>query len=170
MKILRIDNRPDEEPVLMADSVFRPDRRPLFLPDTDGEGLTCSVRVAVVIDRLGKCIARRFASRYVGGLQIVNLLSGGPLNDYSDDTVIHGARFEIPAEKVVFNCTPGGDVPYEYPVSTVDSIIERLSRHATFKTGDIIILPDIISSFTPSRDMNVSVSLDGATLLEFSLK
>lgn len=170
MKILRIDKSSPENPVLMADSAYRPDRRPLFLPDTDGCPLTCSVRVAVVIDRLGKCISRRFASRYVGGLQIVNILAGPALNDFSDDTLIHGNRFEIPREKVVFNCNPGGESVFEYPGELVDSLIESLSRHATFKTGDIIILPDEITAYTPRRDMNVNVSLDGVTLLEFSVK
>lgn len=170
MKILRIDNSSPENPVLMADSAYRPDRRPLFLPDTEGCPLKCSLKVAVIIDRLGKCISRRFASRYVGALQMVNIMVGPSLNNFSDDTVIHGPRFEVPQDKVVFNCIPGGEVSFIYPREYVESLVERLSRHATFKTGDIIILPDEIISYTPSRDMNVSVSLDGASLLEFSVK
>lgn len=170
MKILRFDNGDADNPVLMADSAYRPDRRPLFLPDTDGCPLTCSIKVAVVIDRLGKCISRRFASRYVGGLQMVNIMTGPSLNDFSDDTVIHGPRFEIPGDRIVLSCEPGGEVTFEYPAQLVDNLIESLSRHATFKTGDIIILPGDIATYVPARDMNVSVNLGDTRLLEFSVK
>lgn len=163
MKILRLDSpSPECRPVLMADSAWRPDRRPLFLP---GVGpLTVEIRSAVRIDRLGKCIGRRFAPRYIGAATLVSYLSGGSLTCYSDDTLVHGRWIELsdlPAEAAVLNPDFG----------LAADALARISADTTFKTGDVIVLPGAVDSFSPAIGQRVRYGADSSDpILEFTVK
>lgn len=163
MKIFRLDS--DNltcRPALMADSAWRPDRRPLFVPETGP--LTCSIRPAVRIDRLGKCIDRRFAERYIGAATLVSYLSGGELTDYSDDVLVHGRWIDVDNLHGVAS-TFAPDLDF-----AADALV-RISAIATFKTGDVIILPTELESFVPEIGGRVSYAADPADpILEFNIK
>lgn len=163
MKIMRLDtDNAACRPVLMADSTWRPDRRPLFVPETGP--LTCSIRPAVRIDRLGKCIDRRFASRYIGAATLVSYLSGGSLTDYSDDILVHGRWVDI------------ADLAAEADTFTPDlefaaDALARISADTTFKTGDVIVLPSVLDAFEPMIGGRVCYGADQADpVLEFNIK
>ena len=163
MKILRLDSSSSvSRPVLMADSAWRPDRRPLFLPDT--APLTCSIRAAVRVDRLGKCVDRRFAPRYIGATTLVSYLSGGTLTDYSDDVLIHGRWIEIS------DLAASADI-FTPDLSLAADALAGISADTTFKTGDVIVLPGDIASFIPEIGCRVSYGFDpDDPILEFNIK
>ena len=155
MKVIRIDSDTNA-PIagaLIADSAIRPHRRPLFLPD--GEWV-CEIRPAVRIERLGKAIPAKFARRYYTHYCLVNCLR--PMTNerftdsITDDTIVAGDLLPI----------EGSDID----TGQVDSLIERLSHSATFKTGDLIILPAILKKYTPEIDQTVNINNN----LEFTIK
>lgn len=162
MKLIRIDSTA-ETPMaaaLMADSAVRPHRKPLFLPA--GEWV-CEIRPAVRIDRLGKAIAAKFASRYYNCVAAVNILRPAPGNDVAsfeadmmDDAAVVGEWVTVDGFRTVF------DIDRQY----VDRVIEALSANTTLKNGDIIVLPQIIQSFAPAIDSHIKID----NLLDFNIK
>ena len=159
MKIIRIDS-PLTQPLkiaLMADSSLRPHRRPLFLPQ--GEWM-CEIRPAVRIDRLGKAIAARFANRYYSECALVNYLrpesAGDPCAAFTDDAVVAGEW--MPVEDAPAEAVPDS--------ALFASTLQQLSANATFKTGDIIILPDVIKLYKPAINQEINIE----NILEFRIK
>lgn len=132
MKVLRLDTDDFSTARLMADSAVRPDRRPLFLPE-DIAGITCTPRVAVRVERLGKNVAPRFADRYLTAVCLCCYVTSPSMTDYSDDSLIIGRYLPI------------ADVAREpaaaYEVAFAAEALAALSATATFKTGDLIVLP-----------------------------
>jgi len=172
MKILRVDSplsSPELNVALMADSALRPDRRPLFLPPGEWE---CQIRMAVRIDRLGKAVRSKFASRYYSEYTPVNYLR--PLGrqawpDMADDALVSGAFRQIfdGREPVALD---GAEGFLEFDREEFDRAFERLSAHTTFKTGDLIILPDAALSYCPVADRHVELIIGDSKALEFNIK
>lgn len=191
MKILRFDAFSDsasglspaaffaETAVMMADSSMRPHRRPLFVPD---EGFwLCDLRPAIKISLLGKNIERSFAPRYYGEFTIVNLMVREPDGDpvltpgfMLDDAIVCGDW--IPVADRAVDLTIGGihdhDIHKDFTVDRdfVDSAIASLSKNATFKTGDMLVLPHSLAHYVPRRDTRITVQADGSTILDFKIK
>lgn len=170
MKIVRVDSPLDMRPArlaLMADSTLRPDRRPLFLPEGDWE---CQVRVAIRIDRLGKAVSRKFAGRYYSELAPVNYLrplGQQPWPDMTDDALVIG-KWEPAGD---LNLTMAEEsASFKFDRDAFDSLLAHLSEHTTFKTGDIVILPDVMLRYKPRLDLHVEVLRDGDPALEFNIK
>lgn len=165
MKIIRIDSPIGSglRAALMSDSAVRPGRRPLFLPEGNW---TCEIRPAVRIDRLGKAISAKFASRYYDCFALVNYLrpaDGEPRDitaDTMDDAIVLG------------DWAPISDASPEMKIDreAIDSLIERLSANTTFKTGDILILPQILEQYTPRLNQHISVGRPESPLIEFNVK
>ena len=161
MKVIRIDSPLGSSPIkasVMTDSAVRPHRRPLFLPPGSWE---CEIRPAVRIDRLGKAIAAKFAPRYYSEFALVNYLrpadgSADPLADMTDDAVVTG-DWRPMAEMAAH-------AAFSQP--EFDSLVEALSLNTTFKTGDIIILPAVLKSFSPA--INQEINFDN--ILQFRIK
>ena len=176
MKIIRIDSvQQGAAPkiALIADSAIRPDNRPLFLPE--GEWI-CELRLAVRVDRLGKFVAKKFASRYYESCSIVNYLR--PIDDEAffgliDDAVVQGCRLNLPADgehMLDIQSDVKTNSPMTISRDEIDYYIERLSENVTFKTGDLLLLPQVIHSYTPRYDMAVSVKFYETKALEFTIK
>lgn len=159
MKIIRVDSLAQRplKAALMSDSSLRPDRRPLFLPDGQW---SCEIRPAVRIDRLGKAVAARFASKYYNSAALVNYLRPAGAEDFradmADDAIVIGKW--VPVEDLAEH--------FSFDKEGFDSLLEYLSENTTFKTGDIIVLPDVIKSYAPSINQEINVE----NLLEFSIK
>lgn len=181
MKIIRVDSLASDrmEASLMADSCIRPDRRPLFLPDhpVEGKEWLCEIRPAIRIARLGKAISEKFAGRYYSEFALVNYLNPGNVGcvryDMMDDAVVQGPWSSIdlmPESVTVENTSTVAAMSLDR--SVVDSLIESLSIDTTFKTGDVIILPDVLASYTPQPNLSVSVtgSSPDQQLLNFTIK
>lgn len=171
MKIIRINNTSGRF-ALMADSAMRPDRRPLFLPQGQWR---CHIRPAVRICRLGKNIAPQFACRYYDAFALTNYLAPAqtpnvdPIFDMLDDTVVLGQWIplsEVPAQVNINGQTARVGFDSEF----IESFIAKLTVSATIKTGDIIILPNDIFSYTPSIGQHIDVSHDSTNLLQFNIK
>lgn len=195
MKIIRFDALPDrvaastpdkffcDNCILMADSAWRPDRRPMFLP-AEGYWL-CELRPAVKIDRLGKSVSPKFASRYYSEYTLVNYLVYEPDPELNmspafmlDDALIHGSW--MPVDDNEHHLVAAGlsashpeevkEVDYTLNFQMLDRAIAALSHDATFKTGDIIVLPRSLVSYIPRPDSKVDVTVDGRQILNFKIK
>lgn len=191
MKIIRFDAFPDsnthfvpnafftDNAILMADSCWRPHRRPLFLP-TDGFML-CEIRAAVKVSRLGKAIERKFAGRYYDEICLVNFLVREPDSELFttpepmvDDSLVHGEWLPLPQDAPLHLRIDTGSTPlvkeFSLPRDYIDQALESLSHEATFKTGDILVLPTPLARFTPKRDMHVKASANDRIILDFKIK
>ena len=158
MKIIRIDSLPGTpfRASLMTDSAMRPDHRPLFLPVGDW---ICEIRPAIRIDRLGKAIAAKFARRYYANFTLVNYLRPTIYdNDFRYNTMDDAI--------VVGTWTPIDQADFTIDRNAIDLLIEYLSTTMTFKTGDIIILPDVVDAYIPEINQQINVS----HILEFTIK
>lgn len=158
---------------LMADSAWRPHRRPLFMPE-DGVELRCRVLTALRCDRLGKCVSERFAPRYLLAVTAVCVTDGDGMNEYSDDSLIHGEW--LPAEEALSlteATVNGTTVPWDVKSALAQGYkaLERLSRKATFKTGDVLIMPVAAGEpFIPHAGGELKVTAGDTDILEFTIR
>lgn len=143
---------------LVADSAWRPDRRPFFVPEGAGEVLL-QVRPALRVSRLGKNIAERFASRYYDAVALCALCDDGAPFLLRDDSVVLGPW--RPLEALV-SMVPG--------IAGADALIARLSAGVTLKTGDVIILPDILGCHRLSAPDTLRVRTDDTNFLDFNIR
>jgi 2-keto-4-pentenoate hydratase/2-oxohepta-3-ene-1,7-dioic acid hydratase in catechol pathway len=186
-----INNTPSQPQVfLMADSSLLKDGKPLFLPDFAEKFIARPVFI-VRINRLGKNIAKRFASRYYDAVT-VGLCVEAQGFKHSDtiagcDSVVNafdGAAVLgdfIPVEEVanINNCEfsvkygNGESITLNSAnLSTdIDSLIEELSKYFTFKIGDILFTGYADSnSFELSINDVIEGSINGAQALHFKVK
>lgn len=171
MKIVRLDS--DNAAVLMADSAWRPDRRPYFVPE--GEAPVCEIRPALRIDRLGKAINPKFASRYIGAWTPVCYMrpsgsqSGLAPAGMLDDSLVVGTWMPLPHGEVPLAL---GDITASWglDLGAASQLIATLSASSTFKTGDIVVLPRTIFSFTPVAGTSVLLTAAGNPVLEFNIR
>lgn len=165
MKVIRIDSPLGSKlkASLMSDSATRPDRRPLFLPD--GKWI-CEIRPAVRIDRLGKAISAKFASRYYDSFTLVNFMH--PADDCERNVTFDTMDDAL----VVGQWAPIASAPGEFNIDckAVDVLLEQLSANTTFKTGDMLILPQIICQYTPALNQNITIGPKEKPLIEFRIK
>lgn len=159
MKVIRIDS-PFGSPLkaaVMTDQCARAHRRPLFLPPGQWR---CEIRPAVRIHRLGKAIAPKFARRYYNSIALANcllpVLPGDVRHDMLDDAVVTG---EWIGEDDFARA-------YSLDLDAVDSLLSHLSEWTTFKTGDLIILPQAIHTYEPVVNQEIKIE----NLLEFRIK
>lgn len=143
---------------LVADSAWRPDRRPFFVPEGTGEVLL-QVRPALRVSRLGKNIAERFASRYYDAAALCALCDDGAPFLLRDDSVVLGPW--QPLEALV-SMVPG--------IAGADALISHLSAGVTLKTGDVIILPDILGCHRLSAPDTLCVRTDDKNFLDFNIR
>ncbi len=196
MKIIRYDKVPcapqdtdqsyyTAHATLVADSCARPHMRPLFVPG-DPSQWRCSLRVAVRIGRLGKAIARKFAPRYYDEFTLVNILEPADAASMGlttptamlDDSIVTGNWLPISGLEghVTLKVTdPDGevtttDIAVAVDTEFVDSVIATLSRDATFRTGDMIILPQPIIPIAPTPDSHVTAGTGDHSLIDFRIK
>ncbi len=151
------ENQTASQVYLMADSSLLKDGKPLFLPDF-AEEFVARPALVVRINRLGKNIAKRFASRYydavtVGlciearGFKHENGIEGiGSVVNAFDSAAVLGDFVEIE------NITDINNIPFSINVNgntnielnsqeldkNIDELIEELSKYFTFKIGDIL--------------------------------
>lgn len=173
MKAVRFDSR--TAAALMADSVCRPDRRmPLFVPDGSW---SVEVRLAVRVGRLGKAMTEQFALRHLDAWGLVAYLKPSEPSvraDMTDDALCTGLWNNIDAPT---------DAPLQLSINdktvTLDlrsvldegaCFLSELSATATFKTGDLIILPGSLAEFPGVPGTEIKATLGRTVLLDLSLK
>ena len=175
---------------LMADSSLLKDGKPLFLPDFAQEFIAYPALV-VRINRLGKNIAKRFASRYYDAVtvglcveaqgfsnsakiadtdSIVNAFDGAAiLGDFSSID-----NYDLTTKHVISINTANGVnlvLSTSDMILDIDSLIEELSKYYTFKIGDILF-----TGYKPELGIKLSINdtivgkLDETELLHFKIK
>lgn len=158
---------------LAADSAWRPDRRPLFVPE-GRDCLALSLHTAVRISRLGKGIAPQFAPRYYDAWAPAVLpdLGQGPLL-IADDSVVLGSWQPLEALPLEVSCD-GVPATVSLPGPGLNVLLAELSQTMTFKTGDIIILPPPLLAVTKrpgeAFTLNAAGSADAPPLMQFNVR
>ena len=158
---------------ILADSAVLPWRKPMFLPDFD---LEMSLRTvpAVVIDRLGKSIPQRFASRYycraayalmlrAEGLYRRRADAGMPVSAAVsfDSAAFISPYMPLDAAEQAFTQGVATEVDGTIAAQTVcpdfrgsiDRAIHALSQYSTLKIGDILFF-DVPDSGIPVQEGN----------------
>lgn len=148
MKIITV-NPSSEAYGLIADSALNLPGRPVFLPDIpEVAEWKASFFLAVKICRLGKTIKEKFAHRYFDRISLAMRLTPvgpdgntiGAIASVSDFALTLGEWTEIPTEE--FSIIANSQTAHMSGCREIISrSIENLSRIATLKIGDIILLP-----------------------------
>lgn len=156
------------------DSALLLQGRPMFYPGF-GEGWLAVPHVAVRLNRLGKCVAEKFAQRYYDALSaaIVLELPGaaphmeGRLSGM-DISLTHGEWLGPDDFLSLGGMSCGGeDVRLSVSRADVDLAVAEVSRLTTIKMGDIILLPLGAKGWTLARHSRlvVAASPSGRELL-----
>lgn len=165
MKILIIDSydNPRNGLRLVADSAWRPDRRPLFIPEGAG-CIHAEIRPAVRISRLGKSISPDFAGRYYDAWTLVSVQDFGQgAALMADDSMVVGRWLPLDVLPASGTCS-GAPVGVDIPAARLAGALAELSRGMTFKTGDILVLPDVPVARAYRPPMAVEADVAGSVL------
>lgn len=169
---------------LLADSSILPNGRPLFVPDwaTDFVGTLCAV---FRVNRLGKCVAPRFAHRYWDALAAGLLTHGvdaagqaiadNALTRAHDGALVLGQmvnRDSLPDSGILqwtVSNTWQGQLSLEGLIDHAESTLSLVSQYMTLKMGDLLCLCSDVSHSLPI-DLVTTVSLQGSNLLQTKIK
>lgn len=192
MKVLYIKHNPDGSLNVEAgadSSVLRPGE-PVFVPDPVS-GWRSTIAPAVRISRLGTAIKASRASAYYDAIAPVHILTPASsalcdgLPPYILDRTLSpglwqplgeesGARHTFAVEVRALNAeAPFASVSVDFSIADagVDTAMEVLSRHLTFRTGDILVFPDCgLSLGVAVLDTELRVTVDGAEALKIRMK
>lgn len=157
MKLLLLDSLyPSVSVRLVADSAWRPDRRPLFVPE-GAAGVSLELRTAVRISRLGKCLSPRWASRYYDAWAQA-AVRADLHGEYvmADDAVVLGPWQPLDGAAI--------------DTAALDATLAALSEGVTFKTGDVLLLPPDAPAMTYTAPHTVAIDREGHTVLTFNIR
>lgn len=148
---------------IVPDSAITRSKEPFFMPDDrPWKALTLS---GMVIDRLGKSIAPKYASRYYSQcITAVHPFAVDESETYFDQWGRDGALVVCPAVSADGLTDEMRDI--------FASLIESASRTATLKTGDLILFGDFEGVFPlerESKDYNVE-GLSGCPPLRLKVR
>lgn len=168
---------------LIADSSVLANNKPFFIPDF-APAFVLHPAIAVRINRLGKTIAPRFASRYyqaVAACAIVEAagMEGNPFD--ARHTAFDGAFFQgefMPVESIqprqglkvelFSNDRPADATAIDLPL--VDEVIAEVSQYFTLKMGDIIVLGSHTPGFPLAIGQHISATINDAPSLKMRIK
>jgi len=206
MKIIALWNNYDiaaEEAALPAtcwltDSCLLREGRPFYIPDFDDD-FRLFPSVALRIDRLGKGIASRFASRYWNEVSVwlsaractlaSQLAAKGLPVDRAvayDNSLVASPFFALDAGQLAglsFHVRVNGLSTFQWSAGAMhrqpEHVIEAISGNTTLKTGDIILpgLPAQGIAIAPGDDIEIiidgpgtSTCPDGTVINHFKIK
>lgn len=179
------------------DSAILKKNKPFFLPDFCKE-ICLTLSPVLIITRLGKTIAERFAYRYYSEITVgIDIHSGDMLNSLSANglswdlaTGFDGSSplgtfiptADIPDIKDIdFRLDINGNTVQQYNIKDLtfssDTIVSYLSRYFTLKTGDLIFIsgsksvqPFSIDCSTPhTSSIDIKAYLNNNLLLDFPI-
>lgn len=157
-------DRAAPQPYLVADSALVTRSKPLFLPEWDDDFRTVPA-LAFRIGKLGKTVARRFASRYFDGVAPALLTFGAsslaslrrrgePLQSaLSFDGAVVAGTFLNPREagevRFSFYKASGAEAEAEIEVKaapgeaaeTAALLLEQISARNLMRNGDLLLIP-----------------------------
>ena len=187
MKIIGINNNygtTEKTPALflMADSSLLKDGKPFFLPSFDND-FRMYPSIVIKICRLGKNIAKRFASRYYDAYTFgINVRAEqlpwasavafdssaimGDFKDFTSQEELFDKSFDIRQnEEIVATWS------FNHLSNDIDALIESISNRFTLKIGDLIYIGFPADGFKCNINDTITVSdREGNTLLNFKIK
>ena len=174
------DNAPRWRVEIIPDSAILRDGKPLFVPITDAVP-EFSAGIAFRASRLGKNIARKFASRYFDAMALCvkmnhtadeALFAAEDLRQFADNAVTLGewvdlsttnpASADVKVRERRFNA--------EASYTAALDLLSDASRHATIKMGDVVAVD--LQRLEPQPQINdfVTGTINGNTALRFRIK
>jgi 2-keto-4-pentenoate hydratase/2-oxohepta-3-ene-1,7-dioic acid hydratase in catechol pathway len=161
---------------VIADSALVRHGTPLFVPDfaLDWE---LDIVPAVVINRLGKTIPPKFATRYYHQIGLMARLlpadgvEGGALSTSFDGALCVGLT--LPADNLSqLTVAVGGLAPVTVNRDDllIDESIALISRYMMLKTGDVILPCSLGLRVKAELGTKVSASLNNSELLSLKIK
>ncbi len=167
---------------LMADSSLAKSGKPWFLPEY-AESFHYNTHIVFRIGRLGKNIAKRFASRYVDAVTIgasvhATGLPDGALSQAFDGAAMIGEFIPIDEINDINNIVGSLSVNGENAtnlntadmICKIDELIEYLSKYFTLKIGDIIYSGFGDNSTKLSIGQTLSGTINGNEVLNIKIK
>lgn len=180
--VVNMTNGTDMSVTLMADSTLLHSGQPFFIPDF-APHFAAMPMLMLRVGRLGKCIAPRFAHRYIDAMTasfaIVPLdhdmqpMSLAGMASVMDGATVYGSWIDYePLQSFVW--TLGGQehtlLPQDF-MPEASAAIEHISRHATIKMGDVICLGATASQPQPLHiDDLLTASVNGQPILRNKIK
>lgn len=165
---------------LYADSAIGRDVMPLFIPDIAG-GWHARICLAVRVHRMGRHISPTFAMRYVDAVSLVALLlpdtaveaweESGTLA-LLDSAVTTGQWHEcnVGATSEINVTVNGERRTFKAAELGIATMVGEVSRTATLRTGDILII-DTTGIDLPLRpDMHITATIADFTCLSLKVK
>ncbi|MDE6196363.1 MAG: hypothetical protein K2F91_00680 [Muribaculaceae bacterium] len=192
MKVLSIGTSPDGKTLVEAgvdSAVLRPGE-PVFVPEPTSDWNSSAVPV-VRIGRLGMSITEARARDYYHELTLFHMLtpvspdaaeglppfildralSPGRWLDIS--AAPSDRRFVLSATRSPIGGSDSDVLSAEASLADlgVDRVVALLSRHLTFKTGDLLVFRDCRLDFgSPQLDTEIKAAVDGEEVLDIRIK
>lgn len=175
MKIIRYDSlTPTVRMDFHPDSALLLPGRVMFAPE-DAEEWQVVPMVAVRLNRLGKCVAAKFASRYYDALALaVRIVPRHLTPDMEgelsgmDCSMTHG-EWLAPADFLAIPSLElnGVKIKPGYTREDIDMAVNRASLLVTIKMGDIVMLPLVDAPAVPlvRRSRLKAVTGDGTEIM-----
>ena len=157
---------------LYADSAIFRDVMPLFLPDVHAHwrGRVC---LALRIGRLGKSVSETFAMRYVDAYTALSVQYTDADIDTStmDQAVMAGRWLDIAnLGREISLRVDDAEAKYDLESLQIPEAIAHVSRYATIKTGDIIILADTDIDVPLEAPGLLTAVVDGSECLRMKIR
>lgn len=164
---------------VIPDSAMILPGKPLFIPDFGEGDWMGTVSMAFHINRLGKNISPRFASRYYDRFTLaLRAFPTGMGNDMTrrgflsacDGTFYHGEWCDIPIVDSVSVSGQGYNLRIPMADVAIDNVIANVSRYMTVKTGDIILASLLPLTLNLYIDSQLSLLLDNIPCFNLRIK
>ena len=164
---------------VLTDSAALRSHEPMFVPDFAGDWVV-EIAPAVIISRLGKWIAPRFAPRYYSRMMMVGRLLPGAgeipasaLHTNFDGALARGIEFD--ASAVAGNgldITVNGEKTLHLDAGRLfaDDMIALTSRYMMLKTGDVIVPCRTPLRVKATPDTRVKVEVNGMECMALKIK
>lgn len=170
---------------LMADSTLMRSGMPFFVPDF-APHYSITPMLAMRVGRLGKCISKRFAHRYIDAVTAAMVVTplDSELKPLGADDMMHA----FDGASMMGTWSDFNPLEFAYDltwtyngeqhtlgasdfVATYEQAIEHISKYATIKMGDIICLrPSTLGTQVVAINDHFEASLGGTTLLKSKIK
>lgn len=162
---------------LYADSSAHRNHHPVFLPDTDG-GWSAVICPFVRISRLGMNISEKFAARYydsAGGACLFMPTDGagdpGSLDEryFAMDSAFTAGETVDAGQTAVLSAM-GRELTVDVTALCVDRTIADLSRHMTFKMGDLLIFHSHSIKTSIAEGDRITATIDGHPCIDIKIR
>ena len=163
---------------LKPDTALLVNRKPFFLPHFT-EDIVMHPCIVARIDRMGRCIAERFAGRYYSEIAPALNVQAKGMEGGNLDKLTRGIVFDNSFPVGKFSETDPKEMQWNYDgkVFEVKGLIEDLnkavalvSEYITLRTGDMVAVDLCCDGITAEREKSVSVTAGNEEILYCKIK